>query len=259
MRTHTTVLSLLFCVSMQAQLVNGSFENGSAGWNVPCACAPAYSTADVPGGTGNYSLALDNVNLSCLCMLFSPVDQFVPWMTPGPWQFSAWIKSAVPGDQPGSRISLSAGSPFSTPSLSDMWSYAGTWEYVVDTLAIDQSVVLDSLRISLIPDDGNLQPPSLCYFDHIQLTSLLSTGVPQRASLAPAFRPNPASDQLWIDLPESPHSLQLFDAQGHSVPVPQVVPSAHRLELSVSALPAGLYLLSMATARGSETVRFVKQ
>lgn len=67
-------------------------------------------------------------------------------------------------------------------------------------------------RISLVPDDGNEQPPTLRYFDHIQLGSTVNTGVSDASSKPPAFRPNSAVDKLRVSLSEAPTTLEAFDA-----------------------------------------------
>ncbi len=173
--------SLLLCCSIlfsvaEAQVVNGSFENGTTGWIVPCECAPAYGTTVVPGGTGSLSLGLENVHTDCGCMVFNAVHQFTPWVIPGTWKLSGWIKSAVPNDVPGSRVTVTAGMPFFTPAMASIWSSAGAWEYVETTFQVSEQVNLDSLRIAFVPDDGNQQPATLCYFDDIRLTFVLPGG-----------------------------------------------------------------------------------
>ena len=190
-----------------AQLVNGSFENAADGWTVPCECAPAYFSSDVAPGNGNQCIGLENVHLDCGCMLQSVVSQPTPWVTPGTWQLSGWIKSAVPGDVPGSRIALNDGPVFSTPAVAELWSSTGEWEYVEQTFTVESFVNTDSLRVSLVPDDGNQQPLTLCYFDNIQLSAPQNIGADAARSETLHFRPNPATDKLWVDLSEAPISI----------------------------------------------------
>ncbi len=256
MRQALLPLALISTVTAGAQLINGSFENGTTGWNVPCECAPASFSSDGAPGSGSQCIGLENVHLDCECMLFSAVEQATPWLTPGYWHFSGWIKSAVQGDVPGSRIALGTG-PFSGISV-DLWSSAGQWEYKELMVPLDASADLANMRVSLVPDDGNEQPPTLCYFDNIQLTQVINTGITDRSLRSPPFRPNPATDRLWIDLTETPTAITCVDATGRKVPLPTFRHTGSTLEVDVSSVPPGLSVMLMKTASGVRTLRFIK-
>lgn len=258
MNATYTLLAFLLTSSTSAQLVNGSFEDGSAGWTVPCDCAPAYPTSGGAPGGGLQCLGLDNVDLDCPCMVMNATQQITPWVTPGPWVLSGWIKSAVPGDIPGSFIRFSEGPAFSSSILSNLASSTGDWEFVADTFIVASWVETDSLRVSLVPDDGNEQPPAICYFDGIQLTSLLTTSIDDKDRQPVAFRPNPATDHLWIDLPETPLTITAFDAGGRKHPVDHFSHTDHTFELEVNSLPAGITLLRITTNSGTRHLRFLK-
>lgn len=258
MRLSLLSLVLISSTATNAQLINGSFENGTDGWNVPCECAPAmYSPDGAPGG-GGQCIGLENVHLDCGCMLFSAMEQFTPWLTPGPWRLSGWIKSAVPGDEPGSRIAITDGPVFSSGVIANIWSYAGSWEFKEATFNLNGSEDVENMRISLVPDDGNQQPAALCYFDNIQLTFMLSTGVADPALKTLAFRPNPATDKLWVDLAESPSSIVCTDATGRELPLQTFRNTGRTVEVDVSSVPPGLSVIVLKTASGTRTVRFIK-
>jgi len=114
--------------------------------------------------------------------------------------------------------------------------------------------------IYLVLDAGNLFPDSTyghVWFDDITLTPL-STGIPSAATRTPAFRPNPATDKLWVDLAEAPESLMAMDATGRIMPIASFTHRDHTLEVDLTGLPPGLTLMMMTSGSGTRTVRFLK-
>ena len=258
MRTPLLLTCLLAIGSANAQLINGSFESGLDGWSVPCDCAPGYPTPGGAPGGGGQCIGLDNVNFDCICMVVNATQQITPWVTPGAWVLSGWIKSAVPGDIPGSFIRFSEGPAFTSLGLSNLASSTGDWEFKADTFVVNNLIDTDSLRVSLVPDDGNEQPPSICYFDGIALSPLISTGVEMAHRTTPAFRPNPSTDMLWIDLTEAPLSIFALDASGPAYDVKNFSYRDRTLETDVSALPSGVNVLRITTRSGIHPIRIIK-
>ena len=74
----------------------------------------------------------------------------------------------------------------------------------------------------------------------------------------PHVRPNPATDQLWVDLPEVPASLILIDAAGRTLDVKNFTHQQHTLQLDVSNASPGLNTLLIRTSTGTRSLRFIK-
>lgn len=74
-----------------------------------------------------------------------------------------------------------------------------------------------------------------------------------------AFRifPNPAADHVDITCPETIESIRLHSLAGTLLMAETVNADAHRLD--ISALPQGTYLLTIVTADGAKTERFIKK
>jgi hypothetical protein len=92
-------------------------------------------------------------------------------------------------------------------------------------------------------------------------TSKFSAVVPmyRTASDEVVIYPVPFDDVLMIDTgTEVPLSLQLFNAAGQHMPIP-VVSHAGASRMDTSGLPAGSYVLSIRTERGSFTRSILKQ
>jgi hypothetical protein len=99
------------------------------------------------------------------------------------------------------------------------------------------------------------------YLDDIQVTGTSTTGIltPEVGYLR-AY-PNPAQDQLIIDLPNGVASegLQLYDLAGREVAIPATQRQGQRLLLNVSSLPQGLYQVRLQTEQQPYQTRFLKQ
>ncbi|MCC7502748.1 MAG: T9SS type A sorting domain-containing protein [Flavobacteriales bacterium] len=260
MRTLPAVLSFFLLLPIQAQVLNGSFENGINGWNVYCPCQPYQLTGNASPGGGQYAVEVGILDFNCPCTIVETIYQPASWLQPGTWVLSAWIRNADPGNVPGAAVRLSEGPAFNSTILADAWSDAGVWTLVADTFIVTGSTDINSLQLSLIPDDGNQMAAGLFgAFDQVQIQQLIGTSIEDQVDVPVELFPNPAIDKLWIDLPETPRSLQLFDSQGRSVPVPQMVFNASRLEMDVEGLCSGPYVLRVATSKDLSTLRFVKQ
>jgi hypothetical protein len=92
-------------------------------------------------------------------------------------------------------------------------------------------------------------------------TSKFSAVVPmyRTASDEVVIYPVPFDDVLMIDTgTEVTLSLQLFNAAGQHIPIP-IVSHAEATRMDTSGLPAGSYVLSIRTERGSFTRSILKQ
>jgi hypothetical protein len=81
----------------------------------------------------------------------------------------------------------------------------------------------------------------------------LSTSDQQNPKRVLKLWPNPAQDQLYVELPaaERAQSIQFIDGTGRTVLTLANRPvSENRLELDLSPLPAGFYLLRLSTRSG---------
>ncbi len=92
------------------------------------------------------------------------------------------------------------------------------------------------------------------------LTSAGGTAPSLMAAAAPSFYPNPATDQLTLNLPDGAtagqYSVHVYDLRGREMPQARYTSGG---QVQVSDLPNGMYLLSIGT--GTEVVRqhFEKQ
>ena len=76
---------------------------------------------------------------------------------------------------------------------------------------------------------------------------------------APAFRPDPATDRLWVDLDERPTAVTAVDANGRIHALDTWTHGEGTLVLPVARLVPGLYLLRIGTANNVRWLRFLKQ
>lgn len=246
--------------TMVAQVKNPGFGSGLSGWNMYCPCQAVQFTGDVPPGGGTQSLGVGILDFNCFCTIVETIYQPVPWMYPGQWVLSAWIKNADPGNAPGAAVRLSEGPAYNSPILADAWSDDGVWTFVADTFLITSSTDIASLQLSLIPDDGNQMPAGLfAAFDQVQLQPLASSGLEETGTWLLEVHPNPACDQLTTTTAGHAGLLQILDAQGRPVMrVPQPL-QRHGQQLDIGMLPTGHYVIELYTASGNAVRRrFIK-
>ena len=98
-------------------------------------------------------------------------------------------------------------------------------------------------------------------FDGLNLLVNPSTSITDsdlaRLSAPPHF-PNPATDKLWIDLPEAPLSITAIDGTGRSIPLRTFHHIGRTVEVDVSSVPPGLCVMQVNLISGIRTVRFIK-
>lgn len=261
-------LTLLFTVliratTLHAQLSNGSFEefNGIQfpGWNYTCPCDLPAASADTPGGTGQFSLDLTAESTFCPCEVTFDLYQDLPWLTPGVWTLSYWIKGHT-GFGPPAGVAVAYRTGLGYPPLSNQQPGVTdpTWTFHQDVFNWDGIYPeLDSLLLMIAggaAHDGEQHPR----YDDIQLTTF-ATGIAEGGPWSePAFRPNPATDKLWIDIAEIPTSIFCVDARGREIPLRTFRQIGGTVEVDVSDVPPGLCVILMNTSSGMRMLRYIK-
>ena len=130
------------------------------------------------------------------------------------------------------------------------------WNYYVGTMTLGSATSF-CVFMSGTNIPGSTAPDS--HFDGLSLVVDPSTGFGAIGSQeCPAFRPNPATDKLWVDLPDVPLSITAIDATGRSHALQNFQHRDRTLELDVSALPSGVNVLRITTRSGNHTIRFIK-
>ncbi|MDQ3101037.1 MAG: T9SS type A sorting domain-containing protein [Bacteroidota bacterium] len=252
---------------MQAQVYNGSFEDSNGipdptgGWMMPFCDIQVAPSTDTPGGTGNWSLQVlaEDPDIST-CYLTYDLYQSVSWLSPGPSTLSYWYKGHG-GEGPPARVMVAyhfEGS--SAPALTSGWNGGNTtteWIYMEETFFWDGITPPADSLIVLLAGGAALNGPLYSYFDDIMITGF-STGIRSKTDRSTAFRPNPASSDLWIDLNEVPVSIEAMDMLGRSMEMEPASFTQHTLRLDVSALPAGPVVLRLQMKDALRIVRFMK-
>ena len=118
---------------------------------------------------------------------------------------------------------------------------------------------VDSLTFSLTSsDNGTFGMNTPAYFCIDNFTTDESVGVANAQTLAAKVYPNPAVNNLFIDLvDDNCQSVSIIDMSG-SVIFTQSITSKH-IEINTSSLPSGTYLLKLSCTEKNAAMRFVKQ
>jgi hypothetical protein len=86
---------------------------------------------------------------------------------------------------------------------------------------------------------------------------LNNLAVDENESISLVVYPNPATDRLTIESEEVIHQCEIYDLTGQLVET--LENDSERMEISVEALPAGIYLIRLVTDRFTPTRWFVKK
>lgn len=96
-------------------------------------------------------------------------------------------------------------------------------------------------------------------FDGLGLLVNPSTSAAEHCTAETArIHPNPATDKLWIDLPEAPLSIAAIDGTGRSIPLRTFHHNGRTVEVDVSSVPPGLCVMQVNLISGMRTIRFIK-
>lgn len=246
-----------------AQLVNGSFEEGLNGWlwlpaDLSSEAMVAYESAP---GQGTQCLSVNTVHF----MANTPnrVIQILPIVEPGAIVYlSGWMKCPLGYDTPPAfslEIRDSTGLVTTTGPRLSFASQLGSWQFSEATIALS-SLPSPGSSYRLVLEGGLhqawFQVPML--FDGFSVTFDPNTYVDHFSEKPPAFRPNPAIDKLWIDLPDLPLAITAMDASGRELALRTFHHKAGTLEVDVSSIPTGPCVLLLRSDTGVRTVRFIK-
>lgn len=260
MRTSLVLLFALVYTLTRAQLVNGSFENED-GWDLTgwvSTCNNAFFGIGHPDH-GNWSTSVPHGETNGPCYA-SDLVQLVPMIQDGStWTLDGWLHNMLTG--------------FSDPYIGmgmgikhedGWWEYftsaqmnTGNWTHltVTNTFTIapgDTAFVV--LSGGIVSGNGS---PAWAEFDGMVLTDLSTSIASHRANTIACF-PNPATDRLWVDRSERPQRVSVIDATGREHQIERLQHNGRTLEVDVSSIPSGPYVLLMRSGTGVRSVRFIK-
>lgn len=267
MRTAIIILASITANVSPGQLVNGSFEDGMDGWQVPNYVgldAVSLST-EVPTGGGVQSMAMhiNGYDVAFENIIFQPVGNFAPGTVV---QFGGWMRTLVPiyamDTPPTITFCTCDSNGYAIPVGPDLF-YTGphySWTFHQATLTIADQLPTGTTHClklggGVVYQNLNFQ----AWFDHLFFQVDESTGTADISPLgALHFRPNPATDKLWVDLPEVPTSITAVDATGRTFQLRSFQQTGRTLEVDVSSVPPGLCVMLLKTNSGDRTLRFIK-
>ena len=251
MRTLQLLLAVLLITSASAQLINGSFEDGLTGWST---LDGAYLTSDAAPDEGGSGL-----RISAGQLFVNWATQIIPGLEAGMVvHLSGWAKAPSGFVWQQGMFGICDCDAFpSNPSQLALVVESGNWTYLSGTVELDP-VQNFCLFLSGTYSAGSAIVPDI-FFDGLSVEIDPSTEVMNMDPNAqPHVRPNPATDQLWVDLPEVPASLILIDAAGRTLDVKNFTHQQHTLQLDVSNASPGLNTLLIRTSTGTRSLRFIK-
>ena len=269
MRPLIILVSFIACFGAQAQLADPGFEQYGTGWSHWC---DWEFVQDVPPDGGTVSVRIPVVSgISPDCFvnddLLPHIHQELPGVQPGDLlQIRFWAKTTPdnPDDAPWMNAEVMLGWLTSPTTLDyDVSSnnYQSTGAPGVWTEQVLQMTCGDipngSVPVLFLGGHGFNTSPGVIYLDNVEV-DLLSTSVEAREQPSVRFRPNPATDKLWVDLPEIPIEITVVDASGRTLTMRTFHHNAHTLEVEVSSVPTGLCVMLLKSVSGVRMLRFIK-
>lgn len=254
MRPHLLLALCCAATGLNAQLINGSFENAegwdASGWTVPCQNA-FFGSGQV--GAGDWSLALPHGTLNGPCY-FSRITQLVPAITDGTeWTLHGWCHNMATGfSDPYIGIGMGI------KHADGWWEYftsaqmnTGNWTYLSVTNTFDLAagdtafVICDAGVISGNGGGGWAE------FDGLELAGL-STGITNGTVPVLPWWYDARAEEVVI--PGGIGPIQLHDAFGRIVAAPWQASGTIGERISITGLASGCYILT----QGGRSLRFVK-
>jgi hypothetical protein len=249
---------LLLCLTWafaptQAQLINGSFEQGLTGWEWTCS-DPALFSGGAPGG-GDWHVGKElGQTQGCFP---SYLFQRLPTVQDGDvLTLSGWVRTENDFSPAYPQFGLGTvnNSVFHREeTIGTTWP---EWTYVeitdtVELLAGDTAVII--LTSGLI---GGPIAPGLGLFDALSISSPLGAGTHDQQALISYY--DRTSNCLHIALGANPlTSASLIDLTGRKLPLSKPVINGSTARIDLNALPTGVYLAALCTADREHVLRFV--
>ncbi|GAA0547978.1 carbohydrate-binding protein [Chitinophaga japonensis] len=178
--------------------------------------------------------------------------------TAGLYRISFRVSSTAPAQVKVGHSSFNFG-------IIDIPSTGGQWQTITDTITLPAlsytgiHVVSGSFRFNWFTIDN-------CGTGGGQARSMLPALVQQEdapgneGDLKPGVYPNPTSGHILVVPGDHAYTLiKVFDIQGRLVLSWRMAPGEKRISKDISALPGGVYLLSLEGAHERKTMRIIKQ
>ncbi|MBK8500693.1 MAG: hypothetical protein IPL52_18180 [Flavobacteriales bacterium] len=255
------MLGFVPCVSIHAQLINGSFEDGqgnfdNTGWTSTC---PMVWGPAAPG-YGDFGALVNHSNAGCNG--WSRATHLVPEIANGEtWTLGGWCGvftfpffSPYVGFGLGWKEADGTLHFFTAPVTNN-----GTYTYlqVTNTFALAPG---DTAFVELDPGtaSGGSGNSLFAMYDGLELANLTTGSGVTFPSRELALRTNVAQDQLWLGCDEAILAVQLVElGSGRSVAMP-ISSGGTTIEVDLRAFASGAYAVIAGTASGSRIARFVK-
>ncbi|MFN3874558.1 MAG: hypothetical protein ACK4L7_01435 [Flavobacteriales bacterium] len=248
------LLLAALCGALRAsgQLVNGSFEQGLAGWEWTCG-APLLWPGGAPGaGEQHASKEMGQTQGCILSFLFQRLGgvQHGDLLTIG-----GWVRA--PGDfmpvNPQFGLgTIHDGIIHREEAVGASWHEWTYWE-VTDTVELQEGDTAILVLSSGLIGGPAIEGPG--YFDGFAVSFAL--GMRDSGSLRPAMAWLREGDGLLLSLRQgSVLQARILDLAGRQVCMPTVASWGGTARIGLGALPAGAYLLALSTTQGAHALRF---
>ena len=95
--------------------------------------------------------------------------------------------------------------------------------------------------------------------DTVDCNSPIILSVQESVEQEVEIHPNPAHNTLTVESASAIREIIVYDMAGHAVMVETMCTSSLQQTINITSLHAGIYLVKVVTANGTETAKFVKK
>jgi len=260
--TITFLLLAFFAIGASAQWeLPVTFEN----LEEDTAWTQFANAGDLPE---NFVLAdnpdFDGINTSDMCIMFTVLEGADPWA--GAWA-DAYDSVEITEDNymmqmmvykdviTPCRLKLEQGRAGEQFEVADTNTVTGEWELMEFDMSEGMGNAFN--RITFFPDFPDpREAGSICYIDNIGFVSEQSS-VKKVNNVILSIYPNPAKDVITIQYPEISR-VTITNVIGQRIKSLEFMAVSYKV-VDVSSLEPGLYFLTLDTAEGIVSTRFIKQ
>ena len=269
MRTLLTLLPIGLLLNTQGQLADPGFELFGAGWGHWC---DWQFVPDVPPNGGVVSVLMPVVSgISPDCFVDDGLQPLIYQELPGvqigdDLVIHFWSKALA--DDPNDAMWMSSTvilgwltgpTTFEYDGFSNNYQTGGapvTWGENVVSMTCG-NIPFGSTPVLFLGGHGFATSPGVIYLDNVEVETII-TSVAATEQPTVQLHPNPATDQLWVDLAQAPTSVEIIDALGRRLAPVSFGHQGRTLEVDVSRAVPGICTLVLHMPAGQRMLRFLK-
>jgi len=252
MKSAFLTVAAFTCIAAQAQLTNGSFEQGLTGWE--WTCSEPSLIADGAPGAGSWMVSKEAGNTQG-CFPSYLFQRLLGVQDGDLVTISGWVRCHDAPPCLGANFGLGRVSNGSFTLEENVGTFGSEWVYLTHTDTVELAAGDTALLVLNSGMIGGPISPAAGFFDGF--TSSIGLGVNDEDSQALVSHFDRANNILCITSGGALRSAQLYDITGRNLRLTAPTISGSSARFDLDALPTGVYFAALRTADRERVLRFV--